>query len=119
MSTVQTIIIILASIVFFGRLFFGIFKRFTPFSLNKTISSDQTDLTNDYIISNLEINNSNDNNNNSSDTGNATSGEEATTSNGTKQEIKEIKITGNVKPKIVGMQSVKKFTYFANRIILS
>lgn len=33
MSTLQTIIIIVSFIIFFGRLFFGVFKRFSPFDL--------------------------------------------------------------------------------------
>ena len=32
MSTIQTIIIIITLVIFFGRLFFGTFKRFTPFA---------------------------------------------------------------------------------------
>lgn len=31
MSTLQTIIIIITVIIFFGRMFFGVFKRFSPF----------------------------------------------------------------------------------------
>lgn len=34
MTTVQIIIILCSCIIFFGRLFFGVFKRFTPFSIN-------------------------------------------------------------------------------------
>ncbi|CAF0879653.1 unnamed protein product [Brachionus calyciflorus] len=36
MTTVQLIIIILSCIIYFGSLFFGIFKRFTPFKYRKS-----------------------------------------------------------------------------------
>jgi hypothetical protein len=54
MATVQTVIIIISCVIFFGRLFFGVFRKFSPFN-NKALSLNPSDLT-DYNINNLDIN---------------------------------------------------------------
>lgn len=53
MSTLQTIIIIITVVIFFGRLFFGVFKRFSPF--NHAASNEQPDFSgSDYNIVNID-----------------------------------------------------------------
>jgi len=62
MSTLQTIIIIITLVIFFGRMFFGVFKRFSPFS--HAGSDEQADFNvSDYNIVNLEIDTSNNTDN--------------------------------------------------------
>lgn len=61
MSTIQIGLIIISSIVFFGRLFFGFFKRFSPFN-HKSLSLNQNDLTDDNF-NNLDINKNKSNKN--------------------------------------------------------
>ena len=56
MSTIQIIIIIITLIIFSGRLFFGVFKRFSPFELAAATTSDGDFPTSpsEYTIPNLE-----------------------------------------------------------------
>lgn len=54
LTTVQTVVIILSCIIFFGHLFFGVFKSFTPFKYKKSDnirSSGQPDSTNQNLAS--------------------------------------------------------------------
>lgn len=53
MSTLQTVIIIITVVIFFGRLFFGVFKRFSPF--DHAASNEQVDFSgSDYNIVNID-----------------------------------------------------------------
>ena len=63
MSIVQIIITVLSCIIFFGRLFFGIFKKFSPFKKNL---KEETDENNRYSatsfapnLTEAELNNKN------------------------------------------------------------
>lgn len=102
MSTLQTIIIIVTVVIFCGRLFFGVFKRFSPF--DHTGANEQADLNiSDYNIANIDTdastNTDNDTNNRvginssseveSSGNGAVSSAEENTSPLGSSKPIRE------------------------------
>ena len=53
MSSVQTAVIVISCIIFFGRMFFGFFKNFSPFNGINDCINDSSNLQNNYT----EINN--------------------------------------------------------------
>lgn len=79
MSTLQTIIIIITVVIFFGRLFFGVFKRFSPF--DHAASNEQADFNvSDYNIVNIDTDASLNTENDTSNRVNINSSSEADTS---------------------------------------
>lgn len=79
MSTLQTIIIIITVVIFFGRLFFGVFKRFSPF--DHAASNEQADFNvSDYNIVNIDTDASVNTENDTSNRVNINSSSEAETS---------------------------------------
>lgn len=106
MSTIQTIIIIITLVIFFGRMFFGVFKRFSPFE--HTESNDQVDFNvSDYNIVNPDANGNNttDNEmnnrvgiNSSSETENGTNGTVSSAEEGIGSPIRKSAIAALAKP---------------------